>query len=186
MTNSSMHFCMGINIRHFLLNLARGAWYGTSCRLVEDHWAASVPVPLRAGGAAFWLPRTIHGSASNTSQTPRKAILCGTYSSLCLLIKPKTSYKLQVPPRKLWKSFDKMYKSQVIFLCTLARLAGARICEEALVKVEPPYYRPWRRAEKALAGSNTSDDNLSGDKVGSSGSYSSAFSPTVTAARPRL
>ena len=40
-----------------------------------DSWDASVPVPLPAGGAAFWLPRTLHGSAPNTSATPRKVLL---------------------------------------------------------------------------------------------------------------
>jgi hypothetical protein len=30
---------------------------------LEDSWASSVPLPLPAGGAAFWLPRTLHGSA---------------------------------------------------------------------------------------------------------------------------
>ena len=40
-----------------------------------DSWSASVPVPLPAGGAAFWLPRTLHGSAPNTSAKPRKALL---------------------------------------------------------------------------------------------------------------
>jgi|EP01046_Picozoa_sp_COSAG06_P001224 hypothetical protein len=40
-----------------------------------DSWGASVPVPLPAGGAAFWLPRTLHGSAPNASASPRKAML---------------------------------------------------------------------------------------------------------------
>jgi hypothetical protein len=40
-----------------------------------DSWGVSVPVPLPAGGAAFWLPRTLHGSAPNTSAKPRKAML---------------------------------------------------------------------------------------------------------------
>ncbi len=40
-----------------------------------DSWANSTPAPLPAGGAAFWLPRTLHGSARNSSPTPRKALL---------------------------------------------------------------------------------------------------------------
>lgn len=40
-----------------------------------DSWANSEPAPLPAGGAAFWLPRTLHGSARNSSPTPRKALL---------------------------------------------------------------------------------------------------------------
>ena len=40
-----------------------------------DSWERSTAVPLPAGGAAFWLPRTLHGSAANASATPRKALL---------------------------------------------------------------------------------------------------------------
>lgn len=40
-----------------------------------DSWARSEPAPLPAGGAAFWLPRTLHGSARNNSPIARKALL---------------------------------------------------------------------------------------------------------------
>ena len=40
-----------------------------------DSWANSHAAPLPAGGAAFWLPRTLHGSAGNSSPIPRKALL---------------------------------------------------------------------------------------------------------------
>ena len=35
----------------------------------EDSWERSVPVPLPAGGAAFWLPRTLR-------EHPRPSVLC--------------------------------------------------------------------------------------------------------------
>eukprot|EP01052_Picozoa_sp_SAG31_P030103 SAG31_NODE_3059_length_4678_cov_1.833657_4_plen_151_part_00 len=44
---------------------------------IEDSWERSVAVPLAAGGAAFWVPRTLHGSAANTTDQPRKALLMG-------------------------------------------------------------------------------------------------------------
>jgi hypothetical protein len=42
----------------------------------EGHcgWSDAVPLPLCAGGAAFWLPRTLHGSAANRSQARRRSI----------------------------------------------------------------------------------------------------------------
>lgn len=60
-----------------------------------DSWDSSTPVPLPAGGAAFWLPRTLHGSARNVSPTPRKALLM---SASC------DPTPLPVPFERPWRS----------------------------------------------------------------------------------
>lgn len=74
-----------------------------------DSWANSHAAPLPAGGAAFWLPRTLHGSAGNSSPIPRKALLM---SASC-------------DPTPLSQPFDRPWRAEVRAGQTGEVLAGS-------------------------------------------------------------
>jgi hypothetical protein len=46
-------------------------------------WSTTVAVPVPAGGITFWTPRTLHGSAPNEGEEPRRTLLLGvSYESV--------------------------------------------------------------------------------------------------------